>query len=65
MSQCLTYLYTGYFHNVLLLTLGISQFSVQTTVDFVCVCVCLQAVRPHAPLIKFPNRQGIARPDGE
>ncbi|KAK2837812.1 hypothetical protein Q5P01_015024 [Channa striata] len=22
----------------------------------------IQAVRPHAPLIKFPNRQGIPRP---
>nr|XP_020449561.1 28S ribosomal protein S36, mitochondrial [Monopterus albus] len=23
----------------------------------------IQAVRPHAPLIKFPNRQGIPRPN--
>lgn len=23
----------------------------------------IQAVRPHAPLIKFPNRQGLARPN--
>lgn len=27
--------------------------------------VCLQAVRPHAPLIKFPKRQDVARPNGE
>ncbi|CAG5924384.1 alpha-ketoglutarate dehydrogenase component 4 [Menidia menidia] len=25
----------------------------------------IQAVRPHAPLIKFPNRQGVARPNAE
>uniref|UniRef100_A0A3Q3SEP6 Mitochondrial ribosomal protein S36 n=1 Tax=Mastacembelus armatus TaxID=205130 RepID=A0A3Q3SEP6_9TELE len=25
--------------------------------------VHLQAVRPHAPLIKFPNRQGLPRPN--
>lgn len=30
-----------------------------------CFCVCLQAVRPHTPLIKFPNRQEAARPNGE
>ncbi|XP_047447370.1 28S ribosomal protein S36, mitochondrial isoform X1 [Mugil cephalus] len=23
----------------------------------------IQAVRPHAPLIKFPNRQGVPRPN--
>ncbi|KAF5905529.1 28S ribosomal protein S36, mitochondrial-like, partial [Clarias magur] len=23
----------------------------------------VQAVRPHAPLIKFPNRQGLAKPN--
>lgn len=27
--------------------------------------ICLQVVRPHAPLIKFPNRQDIAKPNGE
>lgn len=30
-----------------------------------CGCLCLQAVRPHTPLIKFPNRQDLARPNGE
>lgn len=27
--------------------------------------LCLQVVRPHAPLIKFPNRKDIAKPNGE
>ncbi|XP_036385850.1 28S ribosomal protein S36, mitochondrial-like [Megalops cyprinoides] len=27
--------------------------------------VVIQAVRPHAPLIKFPNRLGVPRPKGE
>ncbi|XP_071339382.1 alpha-ketoglutarate dehydrogenase component 4 [Trachinotus anak] len=25
----------------------------------------IQAVRPHAPLIKFPNRQGMPRPNAQ
>ncbi|XP_029367391.1 alpha-ketoglutarate dehydrogenase component 4 [Echeneis naucrates] len=25
----------------------------------------IQAVRPHAPLIKFPNRQGIPKPNAQ
>ncbi|KAG7240030.1 hypothetical protein INR49_028033 [Caranx melampygus] len=25
----------------------------------------IQAVRPHMPLIKFPNRQGMPKPNGE
>lgn len=29
------------------------------------MCVSAQAVRPHAPLIKFPNRQDVPRPNGK
>lgn len=38
-----------------------SSLSVKHTAEF----ICLQVVRPHAPLIKFPNRLDIAKPNGE
>lgn len=30
-----------------------------------CLILFSQAIRPHTPLIKFPNRQGLPRPNGE
>lgn len=32
---------------------------------FLITFVPLQVVRPHAPLIKFPDRKGVPRPNGQ